>query len=163
MAKKGERKPLVERFWEKVDKKSDNECWLWTSASTGRYGVIWNNREREVYAHRFSWILANGEIPDGMFVCHKCDVPLCVNPTHLFLGTATDNMQDMIRKGRGPNQYGEANPAAKLTEQKVRQIKWLHRIGAGGQAKIAKFYGICRENVRDILKGKTWKHVQEGP
>lgn len=89
------------RFWAKVDRTDD--CWTWTAATTGSgYGRFGHQNARGgwVAAHRFAYELANGPIPDGMFVCHKCDNPPCVNPSHLFLGTHQDNMRDMDAKGR---------------------------------------------------------------
>lgn len=91
-------KPKVsdaERFWPSVQKRSEG-CWLWTAGRIGNgYGIF-----RRKLVHRVSWTLTNGPIPEGMFVCHHCDTPLCVNPAHLFLGTHQDNMRDMRQKGR---------------------------------------------------------------
>jgi len=86
------------RFWEKV-RKIKKGCWEWVAVTAHGYGRI-SVRGVMVLAHRLSWIWANGEIPKGMFVLHKCDNPTCVNPNHLFLGTKKDNTQDCIRKGR---------------------------------------------------------------
>lgn len=93
----------MERFWAKVKKGSG--CWIWTGArTTSGYGFFNLPRnglpKRVVKAHRYAWTLAQGAIPDGMFVCHSCDVPLCCNPEHLWLGTHDENMRDMVRKGR---------------------------------------------------------------
>lgn len=87
------------RFWAKVDTTGD--CWLWTGATTGKG---WHGRfsvdGRLTMAHRYSWEMANGPVPDGMKVLHRCDVPACVRPIHLFLGMQADNMRDAGRKGR---------------------------------------------------------------
>ncbi len=100
------RQPLADRFWAKVDK--SGECWLWTGARSGRnrYGYfgLGGKRDGIARAHRVAYELTIGSIPDGMVVCHKCDTPHCVNPSHLFVGTPKDNTEDMLRKGRAAHQ-----------------------------------------------------------
>jgi len=96
-------------------------CWIWMGASqVSGYGEIISNGKK-IYAHRASYSLYKGEIPKGMYVCHKCDTVSCVNPDHLFLGTQKDNMHDMIKKGRSGN--GLNHPRTKLTKEDVFNIK----------------------------------------
>ena len=104
----------------------EGDCWLWLKhKTTSRYGGFRNLR-----ANRASYIIHNGPIPDGMYVCHTCDIPHCVNPSHLFLGTQFDNMRDMVAKGRNVNLKGEAHGRAKVTEDDVRDIR--EKCAAGG-------------------------------
>jgi hypothetical protein len=98
---------VEERFWSKIDKKGENDCWLWTAGRDGvGYGQFKPRSYVRVGAHRFAYELTHGEIPSGLFVCHTCDNRLCCNPKHLFLGAAKDNQQDMARKGRGTKGRG---------------------------------------------------------
>lgn len=165
------RKPLAER-WAAFVQKGDS-CWLWTGPLTKDYGSI-SRGGREgasVYAHRVSWELHYGEIPAGLMVCHHCDVPACVNPSHLFLGTALDNKRDEIQKGRqaSPEQRrhpGAANGRAKLSEDDVRGIRARYaalpqkkyRV-RGGVTAIAREFGVVPEVVRRIARGQVWTHL----
>ena len=94
--------PLHIRFWQKVERRNDNECWIWKGSRDARgYGRLNPGVGLSpVKAHRLSWELANGPIPAGMFACHKCDTPSCVNPNHIFIGTPKDNSMDCSAKGR---------------------------------------------------------------
>ena len=104
-------KTLAERFTSKIKIDSDSGCWLWMGSRRGSYGIIWNNNTN-ISVHRASWNIHRGDIPRGMWVLHRCDTPLCVNPDHLFLGTHRDNMIDAAYKGRLPvNQNGALHPA----------------------------------------------------
>jgi hypothetical protein len=121
-------------FWAKVDKNGGvpahlpdlRECWLWTaSLFVGGYGRFGAQR-----AHRVSWELHHGEVPEGLFVLHRCDNPRCVNPGHLFLGTQTDNMRDMWAKRRGRRPRGADVAVAKLDAEKVRALRaWNAALG----------------------------------
>lgn len=150
-----------EKFWAKVRK--TRGCWLWTGAKDRQgYGTV---RRRalmyyQVRAHRYAWIIYRGEIPEGKIVCHKCDTPLCVRPSHLFLGTHTDNMRDMWRKGRGKPGHvpGSKQGQSKLTEKQVIQIRALAELGHTHQ-EIADIYDVCRSNISIIVRRKGWVHV----
>lgn len=145
------------RFWKMVDRSGD--CWEWQGAKLKGYGQLTMGNRRWL-AHRLAWIFTNGEIPDALWVLHKCDNPPCVRPDHLFLGTQFDNMADAASKGRmpGPGLCGENVATAKLTEQDVREIRALHESGMPQRA-IARRFRVTRQNVRCIVRRITWKEV----
>ena len=158
MANQYTHRTLDQRFWDKVEKTDD--CWNWKGARFNHgYGQFWNGR-RPVVAHRYSWELHNGPIPDGLHCLHVCDTPDCVNPSHLFLGTHQDNMTDMVNKGRSRSvSAGEANRHAKLTEGAVRQIRKYHAAGGCTQSWLAIVYGVGSMTINSLLHYKTWKHI----
>ena len=142
---------LEERFWSKVDKSSN--CWVWTASfRSGDYGQFRVEGKIQL-AHRVSYVIEHGSIPDGLCVCHTCDNPSCVKPKHLFLGTRNDNNQDAIRKGR--NARGRMVPQAKLTEKQVKAI----RLDTRPRKEIAKEYGLHYNTISKIRTGKRWGHI----
>jgi hypothetical protein len=136
-------------------------CWIWHGAKKNpgkslSYGWV-GFRGTQMNAHRASWLVHKGQIPAGMFVCHKCDVPLCVNPEHLFLGTPSDNMRDMWAKRRHPNPNAGriGSLSSKLTLSQVQEIR--DRIGRGEkQRDIASEYGVNQSTISLIKTGKNW-------
>lgn len=150
----------AERFWERVGSRSENQCWIWGgSIDRGGYGRLAMGRS-SVLAHRFSYELHHGPIPDGMDVCHSCDNPACVNPAHLWLGDAAANRADMVAKGRQGDWSGERSGVNKLTEHNVRKIRELLAQGMR-HATISKRFGVCRSTISLIHQGKTWRCVSE--
>lgn len=149
---------LEERFWEKVRKSSG--CWEWTASKINGYGRIGLTRaRRQMFAHRLSYELHYGPVPDGLFVLHKCDNPGCVRPDHLFLGTLTDNNRDRAQKGRNLSVKGENHGRAKITNRDVVQMRQLYKNGKT-PAELAKKYGISQSNVSRIVRGRAWKHIE---
>ncbi len=155
-----ERQPLAVRFWKKVNK--TETCWLWTGAQMGKgwetkagYGLIRVDAPARgtIPAHRASWEIHNGPIPAGQLVLHKCDVHPCVNPAHLFLGTHTDNTQDMLAKKRWPGV-----PTWKLNPHKVRFIRLANERKIPVK-HIARHVGVTRAQVYRVINGESWSGV----
>lgn len=152
-------KTLEERFWEKVDKKSDDECWEWKGATNGvGYGVGYYNKKIE-YAHRIAWMIKNNEIKDNLFVCHHCDNKICVNPKHLFLGTHSDNMRDRNKKGRGNIREGEQCSHSKLRSSDVSEIRSVYKNKLFSQYELANIFGVHVMTINNAISRKTWKCV----
>lgn len=151
------RPTLRERFMCKF-RIMDSSCWEWTAAlfRTG-YGAININRQAK-YAHRVAYELFIGPIPEGLFICHHCDNRKCINPSHLFAGTQADNVEDMYEKGRDNSPKGEGIHTAKLTEEKVKEIRKLREEGLT-HPKIAKLFGIAECTSSAVCLNRYWKHV----
>lgn len=153
----------VKRFWSKVAISPDfTKCWEWQRPTVGGYGIIaiGGRKGRMIYAHRFSYEIAHGEIPNEMKVLHECDNPICVNPAHLFLGTQADNMRDMNRKGRHADVKGEKNRFHKLTAEQVRYVRNRFATGAATRKELAVEMGVTTFAIQCIINRKTWKHVE---
>lgn len=158
----------IAAFWAKVHK--TDYCWEWTaSVDHGGYGKVGTNSGKFWSAHRFSWELVYGPVPEGLKVCHKCDNRRCVRPDHLFLGTQAENLADMRAKHRhscgaphsaalrNRNTHGEHNPQARLTKGQVLQIRALK--GTLTQEQLASNFGVSRGCVYGILSRRTWGHL----
>ena len=150
-------RPLPERMWARTDTSGGaNACWEWQGYRhpTRGYGQIGiGTRAAGIgETHRVAWEVTHGPIPDGMFVCHKCDNPPCVNPAHLFLGTNADNVADMVAKGRGAK--GFRLPHTKLSDEQVREIRELWNARVASQAAIAARFGISQGHVSGIVNHK---------
>jgi HNH endonuclease len=154
---------LADTFEERVVKTPT--CWLWTGYknsygyglfSLGRHGKTFN-----VPVHRFAWESRNGPIPAGGHVLHSCDVPSCVNPDHLRLGTHTENMADMVTRKRLA--IGSRHGMARLTEAQVAEIKGLYARGGILQSEIARRYNVVQQTISRIVTGKDWGHVSMVP
>lgn len=156
---------LESRFWEKVNVGGEGECWGWQAHTNNKgYGQFRLGGKVKL-SHRVAWEMENGDIPDGICICHRCDNPPCCNPNHLFPGTHSDNMEDMYMKGRKnptgtpiPANRGSGNGMAKLTKEQVLKIRAMakNRIH---KKEIADRFGISASYVYDILKRRRWSHV----
>src|SRR6478736_7223022 len=148
--------PLAERFWPKVERRGPDECWPWLAAKLPKgYGLIGRGGdEGYLYAHRVSFELANGPITDERYVCHHCDNPSCVNPAHLFLGTAKENIADMRNKKRGT--FGDTHPNAKITQSQADEIRSKYIPHVYSLSTLAREYKVSLQTIHNVIKNKIW-------
>lgn len=140
----------VKRFEAKFTKSAEDECWLWRGAIKGNgYGNFHDGTTTRM-VHRLSWQIYCGPIPDGLCVCHVCDVRSCVNPAHLFVGTHKDNGRDMAIK--------ERSRTTKLTASDITAIRARRNAGET-LSKIGNAYGVSLQAIWVIVQRKTWQHV----
>ena len=160
-------KPVIDRVLNKVIRIPFSDCWIFTGATNDfGYGIVGTGARGQPNdrAHRITYRHFVGDIPNGMFVCHECDVPSCCNPSHLFLGTNQDNVNDMIRKGRNskpprnPHVVGSAHPLSKLTEEQAVLIRHMYANGSL-QRDIAKQFGVAHQTISKVVRNKRYKNA----
>lgn len=155
-----------QRFWLYTRKGNPDECWKWLGyIPRGKYGLgygqLRDETKKRLPAHRFSYRLHKGPIPNGLIVCHKCDNPKCVNPNHLFLGTHKDNAEDRDRKGRGnPGvSLGEKHGNSVITDKIVLEMRRLYRPRKVSQQFLADRFNCDRKTVSHVVRRSTWRHI----
>jgi len=147
---------VKERFFKYVEKQA-NGCWLWTGyKGKGGYGKS-IYKGKTISSHRLSWIIHNGEIPEGLFICHTCDVRSCQNPQHLFLASHQGNMDDMVKKGRAS--MGMENSQSKLTEKQVIKIRKLFDSGEYTISQLKEIFNVDWTAIKHVVTKKTWRHI----
>lgn len=138
---------------------AESGCWVYQGGvSSNGYGIVSVNN-KSVQVHRVAFELRVSRIPDGQCVCHRCDVRLCINPEHLFLGTKGENNTDRRRKGRNDVRRGESNHMAKLTEQQA--IELIEKVTSQriSSREAAERFGITQKAVNAIVRGARWAHL----
>lgn len=148
-------KKIKERFWAKVKKGGEDDCWEWIGAKARKYGYS-KIKGKFIGAHKLSYKINKGLIPKGILVLHSCDNPPCVNPKHLWLGTQLENMKDRDKKGRMAR--GEKIGICKLTQKQVNEIREKYNKRDISQRGLAKQYKISQFNISLIINNKTWKN-----
>jgi hypothetical protein len=150
-------KPLTERFWEKVQKRASG-CWEWTASvdEHGRGRI--NYKGYPLRAHRASWFIHFGQWPT-LQVNHRCDNPLCVNPGHLYEGTQVQNVADAVARDR--TTHGVRHGAARLTDEKVEEIRRLYAFGYF-QREIAVLFGVSKGAIQGVVTGSRWRRSFNG-
>jgi hypothetical protein len=158
---------VQERFDQHYIPEPNSGCFLWTSGVNkkgyGKFSLRVKGEELEQYAHRMSWKIHHGDIPHESWVLHKCDMPCCVNPDHLYLGTHLDNMRDRSRRGRVPRTHqiglkGSENGSSKLTEGQVATIRFSNL----KSSDLAKEFQVTHYHINKIRRGAAWRHLSNG-
>jgi hypothetical protein len=152
---------IIKRFESFIEPEPNTGCFLWTGCISRRKDPVgsFGYKGKPIYAHRVSYLINKGPIPNGMCVCHKCDTPACVNPEHLFLGTQLDNIKDRVKKNRSGSARGSSHGHSIFTEEIVMQI-FDERISSNSSyAALAKKYNCSRSAIAHVLKRRSWKNV----
>lgn len=159
------------RFWRKAKVGKPDECWPWTSGvfndgdGYGQVAFCCGTQKRHIKhryrAHRVSYFLTHGELPDDSLVCHSCDNPICVNPKHLFLGTSQQNVQDRTNKKRDAK--GEGHGMHRLTENQVREIRFLRETQGLSYRELGERFGVSTTHAGWIVRKVSWSHLPDDP
>ena len=159
-------KSLFIKFWEKVLVDDDDKCWEWNASKNKKgygnfYISVGHSKDKHCLSHRMAYKFRYGDFDESLFVCHKCDNPSCVNPSHLFLGTNQDNMNDKKEKGRINGQiHGEKNSNAKLKEKDIIRIRKLYNPRKYTLNMLAKEYNVHHSTIGYIINRRLWDHVK---
>lgn len=153
---------FIENFWSRVAV-DVNGCWNWSGPFNSRiesrqYGSVWWSGTK-LKTHRLAYIFEHGIIKPGMYICHRCDNPKCVNPSHLFQGTPMENTEDCISKNRDLRERGEKRYCAKLSEKSVRQIRSEYKKEYGSITRLARKHGVSPTAICNVIHRLRWKHV----
>jgi len=152
---------LADRFLMKTERGEDDECWNWIGSKNGQERGLIQFKKSSISAPRVCWVMNFGSIPKGLFVCHTCDNPSCINPQHLFLGTNADNIQDMYDKGRREAHKGEKCATSILTGNQVMEIRKLYVPRTNKRRfELAKMFGVSEGTIQDIVYHKSWRHIK---
>lgn len=157
-----QRQPIEIRFWSKVEKRGPEECWPWKACKNAQgYGDFHTRGMAKTKAHRFAYFLEHGKLPKALLVCHHCDNPSCCNPSHLFLGTKQDNMDDSMEKGRmqKTRPRGEKHGMARLTNTDVIAIRKRYAEGNITYKELANLSGIPKGTLYHLVSRTTWTHI----
>lgn len=155
---KAECEQIAPRFWSKTEVTWPSKCWNWRGPKYHFGHGVFAFRRKPARAHRISWIIANGEIPEGQLVLHKCDNPACVNPNHLYLGSSKDNNRDMVNRGR---QYTRKGIAYKFTFEIAKKIRARYKAEKISCEKLAREYNVSYTTMNLLLRGKTWSETKD--
>lgn len=148
---------IKERFLMQIHLTNKNKCWEWRGYKQKGYGRFLLNGKK-ILAHRASFIIFFGKIKNGMYICHKCDNPSCVNPNHLYAGTPKQNALDSLYRNRNYMKKGDLNPRAKLNSKVVKKIKYFLSLNER-PIKLSKMFNISYSSIQNIKRGITWKHI----